>query len=109
MASGGTTLDLRTINRATLERQLLLSRSTMSAMDALTRLCGMQAQAPFPPYTGLWTRLADFRPESLAGLIVDRSVVRIALMRSTVHLVTADDCLAFRPVLQGMLDRFTQR
>jgi hypothetical protein len=29
--------------------------------------------------------------------------VRIALQRSTIHLVSADDCLAFRPMLDGML------
>lgn len=38
----------------------------------------------------------------------DRGVVRIALMRGTVHLVTAADCLALRPPLQAMLDRWFQ-
>ena len=32
-------------------------------------------------------------------------MVRIALMRSTIHLVTADDCLTLRPVIQPVLDR----
>jgi hypothetical protein len=31
--------------------------------------------------------------------------VRIALMRSTIHLVTARDCLVLRPLLQAVLDR----
>jgi hypothetical protein len=31
--------------------------------------------------------------------------VRIALHRNTIHLVTARDCLAFRPVLQPVMDR----
>jgi hypothetical protein len=67
----------------------------------------MQAQAPRPPYVGLWTRLERFQPEALSQLLLDRSVVRIALMRGTVHLVTAGDCLALRPLVQPILDRAT--
>jgi hypothetical protein len=95
----------RRLNRATLARQLLLRRSTLGVPAAIEHLVGLQAQAPFPPYTGLWTRLADFDPQELGRLLVDRSVVRTALLRSTVHLVTAADCLALRPVLQPVLDR----
>jgi hypothetical protein len=100
-----TILGLTDLNRATLDRQLLLRRSPLRPTEAIEHLVGLQAQAPLPPYTGLWTRLATFRPEDLAGLLVNRSVVRIALMRSTIHLVTADDCLALRPVVQAVLDR----
>jgi hypothetical protein len=32
-------------------------------------------------------------------------VVRIALMRGTIHLVSARDCLALRPLVQPVLDR----
>ncbi|QKV75694.1 winged helix DNA-binding domain-containing protein [Amycolatopsis sp. Hca4] len=99
------TLTRRALNRATLERQLLLGRAEMSAFDAVEHLAGLQAQAPFPPYFGLWSRLAGFRPSELAELLESRRVVRIALMRGTVHLVTAADALAWRPVLQGIYDR----
>ncbi len=68
-------------------------------------LCGLQAQAPFPPYYGLLARLDGFRPEDLAALLESREVVRIALMRSTIHLVTADDALAWRPLIQPVLDQ----
>jgi hypothetical protein len=40
--------------------------------------------------------------------MVDRQAVRIALQRSTIHLVTARDCLALRPVLQAVQDRGLQ-
>jgi hypothetical protein len=98
-------LGKRSLNRALLERQLLLRRADMSVPDALERLAGMQAQVPNPPYIGLWTRLNGFRHEDLSELMRSRQAVRIALMRSTIHLVTARDCLAFRPVLQPFLER----
>jgi hypothetical protein len=103
-----TVLDTRALNRAMLDRQLLLRRASLTTMEAIAHLVGLQAQAPFPPYTGLWTRLDGFKPDDLARLILDRSAVRIALMRGTVHLVTADDCLALRPVLQATQERWLQ-
>jgi hypothetical protein len=84
---------------------MLLRRSTRSAASAIERLVGMQAQTPNAPYFGLWTRLEDFRPDDLSTLVSTRRVVRIALMRSTIHLVTARDCLRLRPLLQPVLDR----
>ncbi|MFI1382191.1 winged helix DNA-binding domain-containing protein [Embleya sp. NPDC020886] len=99
-----TTLGNRRLNRALLERQLLTRRHAVSAQAALTHLVGMQAQAPHPPYVGLWTRLADFAPSELADLLTDRRAVRLGLMRGTVHLVTDADCLALRPVVQPIYD-----
>lgn len=98
-------LSKRALNRALLARQLLLKRSDMPVHQAAQHLVGLQAQAPNPPYVALWTRLQNFRHEELSRLIMDRSIVRIALMRSTIHLVTAEDCLTLRPVLQSVQDR----
>jgi winged helix DNA-binding protein len=74
-------------------------------IGAIEHLVGLQAQAPFPPYYGLWSRLPGFRPDDLASLLTDRSVVRIALMRGTIHLVSARDCLPLRRLLQPVLER----
>jgi hypothetical protein len=65
----------------------------------------MQAQIPHSPYVGLWSRVEGFEPEHLSSLLTERRVVRIALMRSTIHLVTAADCFALRPVVQPAIDR----
>jgi hypothetical protein len=101
----GSVLGRRALNRAFLERQMLLGRRKISTCEAIEHLVGMQAQAPDPPYIGLWARIANFTPDELSRLILERRAVRIALMRNTVHLVTARDCLGLRPLMQSVIDR----
>ncbi|MEE4591294.1 winged helix DNA-binding domain-containing protein [Streptomyces sp. DSM 41524] len=98
-----TVLDRRALGRATLARQLLLDRADMPVHDAVAHLCGMQAQEPQEPFTGLWSRLRAFDPGVLSELLTGRSVVRTHLMRRTVHLVTADDIVAWRARHDAML------
>ena len=99
-------LGVRALNRALLERQWLLRRQKRPIPAAIEHLVGLQAQAPNPPYIGLWTRLDGFRLDALTRLIHERRVVRCAMMRGTLHLFTARDFLALRPVLQPVLERF---
>ncbi|XRQ16367.1 winged helix DNA-binding domain-containing protein, partial [Actinomadura welshii] len=98
-----TVLDNRALNRATLARQLLLERSDAPALDAVSHLCGLQAQEPQEPFTGLWSRLRAFDPAELSDLLTERHVVRMPLMRRTIHLVTAADALAWRSRHHAML------
>ncbi|MFG2010453.1 winged helix DNA-binding domain-containing protein [Micromonospora sp. NPDC048868] len=98
-----TVLDTRALNRATLARQLLLDRADVPVLDAVAHLCGLQAQEPQEPFVGLWSRVRGFDPAALSDLLTGRRVVRMHLMRRTVHLVTADDALAWRARHDGML------
>lgn len=95
----------RALNRATLARQLLMQRTDRTVAEAVEHLVGLQAQTPHSWYVGLWTRVADFHPEQAAEMLIDRRLVRIALMRSTIHLVTAPDTQALRSLVQPVLDR----
>ncbi|WP_051866158.1 winged helix DNA-binding domain-containing protein [Streptomyces griseus] len=86
-----------------LARQLLLDRADVPVLGAVARLGGLQAQEPQEPFVGLWSRLRGFDPSVLSGLLTGRRVVRTHLMRRTVHLVTADDALAWRARHDPML------
>jgi hypothetical protein len=96
---------LKSLNRATLERQLLLGRARMGVVPAVEHLVGLQAQAPNPPYVGLWTRLRTFRREELTRLLEERRLVRAVLMRGTIHLVSARDFPGLWAAVQPVLER----
>jgi hypothetical protein len=84
---------------------MLLRRTVLPVPDAVERLVGMQAQVPAAPYLGLWNRIDGFRPQDLAALIADRSLVRASLMRATIHLVTVRDFGALYPLVRPVLAR----
>lgn len=87
------------LNRALLARQHLLARSTGSALDLVDDLVGLQAQNPPSPYTALWSRVEGLRHADIGAALESRRAARIAVMRGTIHLVTAADAL----VLPGLL------
>ncbi len=98
-------LSLRQLNRSLLSRQLLLERSPLTVSAAIERLVALQSQIPNPPYIGLWTRLLGFKKAELTELLDTRQVVRAPWLRSTLHLVTADDHQRFQVVIQPALVR----
>ncbi len=98
------TLGRRALNRALLARQMLLARHDMPVLSAVEHLVGMQSQAPNPPHVGLWSRLADFAFDDIGPLMTERRALRIVLMRGTLHLVSARDARALRPITQVLLD-----
>ncbi|MFD1544094.1 winged helix DNA-binding domain-containing protein [Nonomuraea guangzhouensis] len=96
-------LTLRELNRATLARQHLLRRHQGGVTSVVHRLAGLQAQEPRPPYLGMWTRLDGFARDDLHAALRARTLVRATMMRATLHLVTAVDFAAFRPLLHPLL------
>lgn len=82
-------LSLRALGRATLARQLLLERVADGISEALTRVGGLQAQEPKPPFLALWNRVAAFKAGDLLAEVRARSVVRVTLHRGTLHMVAA--------------------
>ena len=77
----------------------------MPVTQAIEHLVGMQAQTPQSWYVGLWSRLQDYRAEDTSALLESREILRIALMRSTIHLATARDAWGLRPLMQPAFDR----
>lgn len=104
-----TILSARALNRALLERQMLLGRRSLPVAAAIEQLVGMQSQEPQAPYLGLWSRIEQFTADELSELIATRRAVRGALMRATLHLVTARDWAALRPLMNPMLVRSVKR
>jgi hypothetical protein len=96
-------LSRNALNRALLARQMLLQREETTASIAVERLVGMQAQQPQPPFVGLWTRLIRFERADLLNSLRAREIVRVTMMRGTLHLMSAADYRAFRTTLQPML------
>ena len=100
-----TPLDRRTLNRTLLARQGLLRRSRMSVVGVVEHLVGLQAQEPPNPFVALWSRIDDFDPAELDRLMLERAAVRTGLMRTTLHLVTADDAVGLYPLFAPVLAR----
>jgi len=104
-------LSLRELNRALLERQLLLQRRRLSIPRAVERLCALQAQYSLSPYIALWSRIDGFRREQLTRALEERRVVKASLFRITLHMASARDypyfAAAFLPAAQEMTPRAT--
>ncbi len=98
-------LSTQQLNRTLLARQHLLERQRLDSKTAINTLLALQSQIPNPPYIGLWTRLQGFAKNQLTELLETRQVVRAPWIRSTLHLVTAEDHQRFQAVIQPALAR----
>jgi hypothetical protein len=72
-------------------------------------LVGLQVQDSTPPFVGLWSRIADFDPKTVSAGLEDRLLVRITVMRATIHLVTPPDVLRIAPHVQPELEKIPFR
>ena len=81
----------RDLNRALLARQLLLERAELTLPRTLEHMGFLQAQYAPSMYVGLWSRVRGFERRHLTSALEERSVVQGTLLRSTIHLVSAED------------------
>jgi hypothetical protein len=91
----GRVLTRRALNRALLERQLLLDRASMAVPAAIEQVGGLQTQYAPSGYVGLWSRVAGFERDALTRALEDRSVVQATLMRTTIHMVSRREFWAY--------------
>ena len=99
------TLTTLQLNRALLARQWLLRRKRRPVRDAVHALAGLQSQEPKDPYVALWSRIDGFQPRRLHDAASRRDIVRGSYLRCTLHTASADDFVAFRMLLQSVIDR----
>ncbi|MFC3895705.1 winged helix DNA-binding domain-containing protein [Lentzea rhizosphaerae] len=85
------TFTARQLNRATLDRQMLLRREPVDVVTAVDRIVAIQAQEPASPYIALWNRIEGFDPADLDEAFTSGVVRKASLMRLTLHAVTAAD------------------
>lgn len=96
-------LTARQLNRATLDRQMLLQRKSITLGEAVRRVVALQAQEPASPYIALWDRLDPFDAAALDNAFDEQAVVKAQLMRITLHAVAVDDYPSFHEAMQPTL------
>jgi hypothetical protein len=96
-------LTARALNRATLQRQLLLERAVLTPAEAVSRVAALQAQEPASPYLALHNRIAAFDPAALDRAFAGGAIVKASLMRITLHAVTIEDYPVFHEAMQVTL------
>lgn len=93
------------LNRTLLQRQHLLSRIDADPLDEVAHLVGLQAQETLPPYLSLFARLRRFTPAQLSDAIGDGRLVRLLVMRGTIHAVSPTDAVVLRGLAAPLLER----
>lgn len=110
-AKGERILTLRELNRALLERQMLLEPQRLTVPRAIERLCALQAQYAPSPYIALWSRVTGFRKEQLTRALEEKKAVKSSLFRITLHITSARDypffAAAWLPAAREMTPRLT--
>ena len=81
----------RELNRALLERQLLLERRRLALPRAVELMGCVQAQYAPSTYVGLWSRVERLERASVTRALERRTLVQATLMRNTIHVVSRRD------------------
>ncbi|HXN04527.1 MAG TPA: winged helix DNA-binding domain-containing protein [Candidatus Acidoferrum sp.] len=73
----------------------MLERSSLPMVAIIERIGGLQTQYAPSGYIGLWSRMRNFRRDSLTTALQQRRVIQGTLLRSTIHMVSARDYWLF--------------
>jgi hypothetical protein len=91
-------------------RQQLLDRPYGEGLTALIEhIAGLNAQTALGPLVGIYARTGPCTTATLDDLRSDYQVVKINVMRGTVHMLTARQYWAWRPALATLLKRNVAR
>lgn len=92
--------------RFTLRRQHLSELAPPgSLLEVVADVCGLQSQVKLGPEMMLWSRLQGFRPDDLSlALLTKRTMVRLWLMRGTLHTITSADLPLFQRAMRRAWD-----
>lgn len=89
------TLTRQELNRALLDRQMLLERTSAPLPRVLEGMGGLQAQYAPSMYLGLWSRVEGLERDAVTRGLERRSIVQGSMMRATIHLVAKGDYWPF--------------
>ncbi len=103
--AGDRVLTPRILNRTLLQRQHLIARVEADPLDEVAYLVGLQAQETLPPYLSLFARVQGFTPAPLSDAIGDGRLVRLLVMRGTIHAVSPTDAVLLRGLAAPLLER----
>lgn len=94
----------------TLSRHHLLRRTNYDLVQVATDLCGLHAQLSSAPGVSLWARMQHVAPDEVdQALYRDRSLVKVWVMRGTLHVIpTAELPLYHQAVQRGRIDGLVQ-
>lgn len=96
-------------NRTLLHRQHLLTRVDEDPIEVLDRCVGFQSQEPRAAFAAFAARIEGCVAAEIDELISEREVIRMALLRSTIFLIDAQDARWIRPLAQAALDLEIER
>ena len=84
-------LSERELNRALLERQLLLERRRIPLPRVVELMGCVQSQYAPSTYVGLWSRVEGLGRDAVTRALERRTLVQATLMRKTIHVVSRRD------------------
>ena len=92
-------IDLEKINQFVLYKQHLAEDSkaeSKNLIEVVKDICGLHSQVASTPFISLWNRIDNFQKEDLSKELYERrTLVKIWVMRATLHIVPTDHVVEY--------------